>query len=168
MTAKSKHSNNDQTNSGTKRDSVQRITISLPDDVYQQFEQMMEERGFSNRSQAIAEILNQHISDYYSFKGNRVMAGTLTLLYDHRKPGLTQQLADISHQHIQEVISSFRVLLENQHTMDVILMQGPANVLRAITNRFLACKGVQAGRLNLTRTVMPPIHSRNESKNSVE
>lgn len=142
---------------------VQRITISLPVDLFRQFEIMLEERGFANRSQAIAEILNQHISDYYSFKGNRVMAGTVTLLYEHRKPGLMQLLADIQHQHVNEVISSFRVLLENHHTMDVILMQGPAKVLRAITNRFLACKGVLAGRLNLTRTVMPPLHAKAES-----
>jgi CopG family nickel-responsive transcriptional regulator len=151
---------NSSSASSRQSENVQRITISLPDELFRQFEEMLEERGFANRSQAIAEILNQHISDYYSFKGNRVMAGTLTLLYEHRKPGLMQQLADIQHQHVNEVISSFRVLLENHHTMDVILMQGPASVLRSITNRFLACKGVQAGRLNLTRTVMPPIHAK--------
>lgn len=142
-------------------DSVQRITVSLPENLFQQFEEMLEERGFANRSQAVAEILNQHISDYYSFKGNRVMAGTVTLLYDHKKPGLMQQLSNIQHKHVNEVISSFRVLLENNHTMDVVLMQGPAKKLREITNLLLACKGVVAGRLNLTRTVMPPIHARN-------
>lgn len=88
------------------------------------------------------------------------MAGTVTLLYDHQKPGLMQQLSNIQHVHVNEVISSFRVLLENHHTMDVILIQGPAKTLRSITNKFLACKGVLGGRLNLTRTVMPPIHAK--------
>jgi len=148
--------NQESSNSET----VRRITISLPEPLFQQFEEMMEERGFENRSLAIAEILNQHISDYYSFKGNRLMAGTLTLLYDHKKPGLLQQLSDIQHRHVDEVISSFRVLLEANHTMDVILMQGPAKKLREITNKFLACKGVQAGRLNLTRTVIPQLHAK--------
>lgn len=138
---------------------AQRITISLPEAVFHQFEELMTERGFQNRSQAISEVLSQHISDYYSLKGNRMMAGTITLFYDHKRSGLKQQIADIQHDNIREVISSLHVLLENSNTMEVILVQGPAKRLRVIANKLLACKGVLAGRLNLTRTLMPPIQT---------
>ena len=138
---------------------VQRVTISLPDPLYRQFETMLEERGFTNRSQAIAEVLQQHISDYYSLKGNTLMAGTITLLYDHKKPGLKQQISEILYTHITEVITSLQVLLENSHTMEVILVQGPSKTLRQIANELLACKGVLGGRFNLTRTILPPLHS---------
>jgi CopG family nickel-responsive transcriptional regulator len=140
-------------------DTAHRITISLPDQVFRQFEEVMDERGFHNRSQAIAEVLSQHVGDYYSLKGNRMMAGTITLFYDHKRPGLKQQIADIQHESIREVISSLHVLLENSNTMEVILVQGPARRLRQIANRLLACKGVLAGRLNLTRTLLPPIQT---------
>jgi CopG family nickel-responsive transcriptional regulator len=139
-----------------------RITISLPDVVFRQFEELMEERGFQNRSQAISEVLTQHISDYYSLKGSRMMAGTITLFYDHKRSGLKQQIADIQHDHIQHVISSLHVLLEKGNTMEVILVQGPAKRLRQIANELIACKGVLAGRLNLTRTLMPPIQMESE------
>ncbi len=138
---------------------AQRVTISLPDAVYQQFEGLMQERGFQNRSQAIAEVLTQHIADYYSLKGNRLMAGTITLFYDHKRHGIKQQIADIQHENIREVISSLHVLLQNSNTMEVILVQGPAKRLRQIANKLLAVKGVLAGRLNLTRTLMPPIQT---------
>lgn len=143
----------------SKSDTAHRVTISLPDPVFQQFEELMEERGFQNRSQAIAEVLSQHIADYYSLKGNRMMAGTITLFYDHKRPGLKQQIADIQHDNIREVISSLHVLLESSNTMEVILVQGPSKRLRQIANKLLACKGVLAGRLNLTRTLMPPIQT---------
>ncbi len=138
---------------------AQRITISLPDAVFRQFEELMTERGFQNRSQAITEVLTQHIADYYSLKGNRMMAGTITLFYDHKRPGLKQEIADIHHENVRHVISSLHVLLENSNTMEVILVQGPAKRLRQIANKLLACKGVLAGRLNLTRTLMPPIQT---------
>ncbi len=143
---------------------VQRITISLPDTVHRQFEEMMVERGFQNRSQAISEVLTQHIADYYSLKGNRLMAGTITLFYDHKRPGLQQQLSDIQYANIREVISSLHVLLENSNTMEVILVQGPARKLRQIANKLLSCKGVLAGRLNLTRTLLPPIQTTPEDE----
>jgi CopG family nickel-responsive transcriptional regulator len=140
-------------------DNSHRITISLPDLVFRQFTEVMDERGFHNRSQAIAEVLTQNVADYYRLKGNRLMAGTITLFYDHKRPGLKQQIADIQHENIREVISSLHVLLENSNTMGVILVQGPAKRLRQIANRLLACKGVLAGRLNLTRTLLPPIQT---------
>ena len=143
-----------------KTDSTaQRITISLPAALYRQFGELMEERGFQNRSQAISEVLTQHISDYYSLKGNRLMAGTITLFYDHKQHGIKQRIADIQHEHIREVISTLHVLLQNSNTMEVILVQGPAKKLRMIANKLLAVKGVMAGRLNLTRTLMPPIQT---------
>jgi CopG family nickel-responsive transcriptional regulator len=145
-----------------KPENAQRITISLPDALFHQFEELMEERGFQNRSQAISEVLSQHIADYYSLKGNRMMAGTITLFYDHKRPGLKQQIADIQHENIRHVISSLHVLLENSNTMEVILVQGPAKRLRQIANHLLACKGVLAGRLNLSRTLLPPIQTQVE------
>lgn len=138
---------------------VQRISISLPVPLYKQFEEMMDERGFSNRSQAISEMMQQQISDYYSLKGDHLMAGTITLLYDHKKPGLKQQLSEIQYTHITEVISSLQVLLENSHTMEVLLVQGRAKTLRRIASELLACKGVLSGRFNLSRTILPPIQS---------
>ncbi len=138
---------------------VQRISVSLPVPLYRQFEEMMEERGFTNRSQVVAEMMQQQISDYYSLKGDHLMAGTITLLYDHKKPGLKQQLSEIQYAHISEVISSLQVLLENSHTMEVLLVQGRAKTLRRIASELLACKGVLSGRFNLSRIVLPPIHT---------
>ncbi|MBX3741217.1 MAG: nickel-responsive transcriptional regulator NikR [Akkermansiaceae bacterium] len=143
-----------------------RVTISISDELHNQFEELMEERGFVNRSHAIAEVLNQHISDYYSLKGNSLMAGTITLFYDHKRTGIKQQITDIQHEHIREVISSLQVFLENSCTMEVILVQGPAKRLRMIANKLLGIKGMIAGRLNLTRTLLPPIQTEPDEKDA--
>lgn len=143
----------------TKEKHAHRVTISIPDELHQRFDELMAERGFANRSHAIAEVLNQHISDYYSLKGNSLMAGTITLFYDHKRPGIKQQITDVQHAHIREVISSLQVLLENSCTMEVVLVQGPAKRLRQIANKLLGIKGMIAGRLNLTRTLLPQIQT---------
>jgi CopG family transcriptional regulator, nickel-responsive regulator len=136
-----------------------RLTISIPDELHQQFEELMDERGFVNRSQAISEVLNQHISDYYSLKGNSLMAGTITLFYDHKRFGIKQQISSIQHEHIREVISSLHVLLQNSCSMEVVLVQGSAKRLRQIANKLLGIKGMISGRLNLTRTLLPQIQT---------
>jgi CopG family nickel-responsive transcriptional regulator len=82
------------------------------------------------------------------------------LFYDQTKNNLLTQLAELQRQHVAEVISSLHVQLEQNFMMEVILVQGPAQKLKLITNALVACKGVKAGKLTLTTTVLPPLHEK--------
>ena len=134
--------------------------MTLPKSTLNQLDGMVQERGFANRSQAVTEIINKEIVAYNSQSGDAVMAGTITLFYAHSRSGLAARLAQIQRDHIAEVISSLHVQLENDHTMEVILVQGPATKLRRIANELTTSKGVKTGHLNLTTAILPPIHQK--------
>jgi CopG family nickel-responsive transcriptional regulator len=140
------------------RQTVQRISISLPDAVYRELDEMIDERGIESRSKLITELINQAVLEHQEDKGDQIMAGTITLIYDESKGPLLQRLAEIERQNIDEVISSLHVQLENNHRMEVILVQGPAGKLREIADRLLGCKGVRTGKLTLTSIIIPPLH----------
>jgi len=147
-----------------KSEGVKRISVSLPPAVYEELGRLVAERGFENRSQAISEMIHQSLTEHYQDQGDRLMAGTITLFYDESKPGLLQALAEIERTHIAEVISSQHVLLEDNHTMEVILVQGPASRLKAIADELITCKGVRSGKLTISSAILPPIHSRQPKK----
>ena len=119
---------------------------------------MYEVVAFQSRSQAIAEMVCQSTTEYARDWGSELMAGTITMFYDESRPGLLQRLADIQRQNIREVISSQHVLLESNHTMEVLLVQGPGERLRHISNELISCKGVRSGRLTISPIILPPIH----------
>ncbi len=144
--------------SDATRQPVQRISISLPDAVYRELDEMIAERGIESRSKLIAELITQAVTEHQEDKGDQIMAGAITLIYDEAKGQLLQRLAEIERQHIDEVISSLHVQLENNHRMEVILVQGPAAKLRQIADRLVGSKGVRTGRLTLTSIIMPPLH----------
>jgi CopG family nickel-responsive transcriptional regulator len=52
------------------------------------------------------------------------------------------------------------VLLEDEHVLEVILMQGPARTLREIANKLVTCKGVKTAQLTLTPHLIPPLHAK--------
>lgn len=139
---------------------AQRISISLPSKLATALDEMVTERGFQNRSQAVAEMIEQTLVAHKQQDGASVMAGTVTLFYDSSKTGLLQQLAKIEREHLEECISSQHVLLEGQYIMEVVLVQGPVERLRALTNQMLACKGVSSGGLTLTNKLIPQVHDR--------
>lgn len=144
---------------------VSRISISLPEELLIDLDEMVERRGFESRSQAIGDMINRHVVEHKRELGDEVMAGTVTLLYDHSTRGLQKQLADLQHDYIDEVISSLHVHLMHHQTMEVILVQGPVLRLQQIADEMITQRGVITGRLQLMAAVIPPLHAPKARRN---
>ncbi|WP_410211648.1 nickel-responsive transcriptional regulator NikR [Aquirhabdus sp.] len=139
--------------------SVSRISLSLSQELLTELDDMVESRGFDSRSQAVADMLHQHITEHKRNLGNDVMVGTITLLYDRSIPNLQHQLADLQYHHLAEVISSLHVQLTDNRVMEVILVQGPAKQLEIISDELITLRGVITGKLQLMTAVMPPVYA---------
>lgn len=137
---------------------ISRISISLPQDLQDDVDDMVVRRGFGSRSQAISDMLRQQVAEYHAQTSDQVMAGTITILYDNATRGLQQGLAELQYRHLDEVISSLHVHLMDQRTLEVILVQGPAQKVLAISDQIVSMRGVVTGRLQLMAAVMPPLH----------
>lgn len=137
---------------------VNRISISLPEDLHAELDIMVNERGFESRSQAINDMLRQQLVEHKRETGNEVMVGTITILYNNAIRGLQKLLADLQYEHLDEVISSLHVHLMDNQTMEVILVQGPAQKVQSIANEIVTLRGVITGKLQLMGAVIPPLH----------
>ncbi|HEY3327909.1 MAG TPA: nickel-responsive transcriptional regulator NikR [Novimethylophilus sp.] len=145
-------------NQKQKNRPVNRISISLPDDLQADVDEMVARRGFDSRSQAINDMLHQHVAEHQQKIGDEVMVGTITILYNNATCGLQKTLADMQYKHLDEVISSLHVHLMNNQTMEVILVQGPAQKVQAIADEIVTLRGVITGKLQLMAAVIPPVH----------
>lgn len=141
-----------------KTDKVQRISVSLPDSLISELDKLVDEGVYFNRSQAVAQMVRNNLLDMHRQQDDQIMAGTITLVYDESRPTLRSQLVQIQRKHIDTVISSLNVLLENHHSLEVLQVQGPVRTLNTIVQEIRACKGVESCKVALTTTIMPPIH----------
>jgi CopG family nickel-responsive transcriptional regulator len=137
---------------------VSRISMSLPYALLKELDRMVGERGFISRSQAIADMLHQCLIEHKRERGDDIMVGTVTLVYDNSVPGLQKQLADLQSRHIDEVISSLHVHLVRNQTMEVILVQGPAKTLQSIADQLISRRGVISGKMHLVAALIPQLH----------
>lgn len=138
---------------------VSRITMSLPQELLRALDDMVTQRGFDSRSQAIADMIHQQVTAHKQKLGNEVMVGTITLLYDRSILNLQRQIADLQYQNLSEVISSLHVSLADNQMMEVVLVQGRACQLEKIANQLITLRGVITGNLQLLTAIMPPISS---------
>jgi CopG family nickel-responsive transcriptional regulator len=141
-----------------KKHPVNRISISLPDELQFELDEMVASRGFDSRSQAINDMLRQHLVEHKRQTGNQVMVGTITILYDNSTRGLQKKLADLQYRNVAEVISSLHVHLMDNQTMEVILVQGPAKKVQAIADDIITQRGVITGRMQLMAALIPQVH----------
>src|ERR1019366_3138137 len=95
--------------SAMKKETVSRFSISLAPSLLAQLDSMTREKGYGNRSQAIADMIRAQLVEHRQKTSRGEIAGTITLVYDHHKPHVQATLTDIQHDHHQVIISTIHV-----------------------------------------------------------
>ncbi len=139
-------------------DKISRISISLPEKLLEEFDAMVEERGFDSRSQAICDMITQQLNEHRQDLGQDIMTGTVNLVFNHSVPGMQTKLLELQYEYVTEVISTLNVNLSHTYTMSVVLIQGPAKKLKIIADKMIALRGVITGKLLLSAFILPPLH----------
>jgi len=148
------------------RSQLTRVSASMPLSVLEDLDLLVKSKGFKNRSALLMEMIQKEVAQQNQKHGNEVMAGTVTLFYDHTIVGLQHALNEIKHKYVAEIISSTQIQLVGQHTLEVNLLQGPAQRLQLICDEMIANRGVKTGNLYLVNSALPPIHSINPDSKS--
>ncbi len=81
---------------------------------------------------------------------NRTVVGTLTMVYDHHRPKLSEQLIEAQHHAEGKVLAATHVHLDHHNCLEVIIMRGRSSEVSHIADRILSLRGVKHGKLVLT------------------
>jgi CopG family nickel-responsive transcriptional regulator len=136
-----------------------RLSVSLPADLLAQLDAMVAARGLPSRSQMIAELIRHELAEHSEGVVGAVLAGALTLIYRADSGRVRQALAEAQGDFLKEVISSQHVFLEDDQSLEVLLVQGPSERLQALCDRLRKIRGVQQIKLVTTTALLPPLHA---------
>jgi CopG family transcriptional regulator, nickel-responsive regulator len=136
-----------------------RLRISLPAGLLTQLDAMVAERALPSRSQMIVELIRHELAEHSESCEDAVLAGTVTLIYKADSGRVRHALANTQSAYVKEVISSQHVLLEDDQSLEVLLVQGPAPRLHSLCDALRKLRGVQQIKLVTTTALLPPLHS---------
>ncbi|MBV9470420.1 MAG: nickel-responsive transcriptional regulator NikR [Abitibacteriaceae bacterium] len=136
----------------SKEQEVSRFSVSLPQQLLSDLDAMVQEKGYDNRSLAIADMIRDELVEHRQHNGRQEIAGTITLVYDHHKPHLQSVLTDLQHDHTDLIISTLHVHLDHDNCLEVLVVRGKAARIKSIADALIAAKGVKHGRLTITST----------------
>jgi len=130
--------------------SVVRFGVSFEKEVLEALDEYVLENKFSNRSQALRQLVNKHIVEKKWLCNNQV-AGAVTIVYDHHKREIAAHLAEIQREYRKEILSVQRFMLNDNNSMEVIALNGISSRLTSLSEKLIGEKGIQHGKLTMTR-----------------
>jgi CopG family nickel-responsive transcriptional regulator len=128
-----------------------RFSVSMDEELLGKFDDLTRRKEYENRSESLRDIIRDALVKE-EWKQNEEIVGTITLVYDHHKRELMQQLTGIQHDLLGSVLSTLHIHLDHHNCMEVIVVRGRAKQVQKLTNRLLKIKGVKHGRLSASTT----------------
>ena len=129
---------------------MQRVTITLDDDLNTAFERFREARGYGNRSEAIRDLIRERLeSERLATEPSGPCIATLSYVYNHHERELAARLTQAHHHHHDLAVSTLHVHLDHDHCLETVVLRGPSDRVRAFADAVIAQPGVRNGRLSL-------------------
>lgn len=129
---------------------MERFTISLDAALATEFDALVAERGYQNRSEAVRDLIRAAIG---AARSRETAAGhcvaNLSYVYNHHERALSERLTEISHAHHDLTVAALHTHLDHEHCLESVVLKGPTALVRRFADSLTAERGVRHGQLNL-------------------
>lgn len=132
------------------KDPLVRFSVAIGGELLRRFDRYREQHKYPNRSEAVRGLMRSALIEETVGRDDGDAMGVLTLVYDHHAGGVAERLTEIQHERVDRVVTTTHVHLDAHRCLEVILLRGPAAVVRELADRLIGTKGVETGRLVLT------------------
>ena len=129
---------------------VTRFGVSLDETLLAQFDRVIARKGYTNRSEAIRDLIRESLVREQWELGADEVVGTLTLVYNHDVRDLSDKLTDLQHAHYKAIVSALHVHLDAHHCLEVLVLRGKAKELKSVADRLIGTRGVKHGTFSAT------------------
>lgn len=128
-----------------------RFGVSLEKNLLQSLDFLMKEKGYTNRSEYIRDLVRNDLVRKEWASGAEVV-GAITLVYDHHRRELVNILTDVQHDYHELIVSGQHIHLDHHNCLEIIAVRGEPGKIEDLANKLRAAKGVKHGALTVTST----------------
>jgi CopG family nickel-responsive transcriptional regulator len=129
-----------------------RFGISIDDRLLKRFDDLITEKGYGNRSEAIRDLIRNALVEDQWARGDEETVGTVTLVYNHHTRDLSDKLTEHQHSHHDAIVSTLHVHLDAHNCLEVVVVKGKANEVKRMADELIGTKGVKHGKLVTSTT----------------
>ena len=128
-----------------------RTGVSIEAELLDKFDRLIAKRGYKNRSEALRDLIRESLVNE-DIEQNRPVVATLSMIYDHHRPNLSNKLTEAQHDHHGNVLAATHVHLDHDNCLEVVIMKGRSGDVKHLADHMLSMRGVKHGKLVITST----------------
>jgi len=129
---------------------MQRLTISLDDDLADAFDELIRLRGYANRSEAFRDLLRRELAEH-DLAGDKAKqcVALLSYVFDHHERQLSSRLTDLQHDHHDMAIATMHAHISHADCVETVILRGATSKVREFAQSVIAETGVRHGHVHL-------------------
>jgi CopG family nickel-responsive transcriptional regulator len=138
---------------------MQRFTISLDDQLADQFDHWIAQRGYGNRSEAVRDLFRAELerSTQQAGKATHCVA-CLSYVFNHHERDLAERLNSLQHAHHDLTVSTMHAHLDHDYCLETVILKGDIVTVREFADALCAERGVHHGHINLISVELETDH----------
>jgi CopG family transcriptional regulator, nickel-responsive regulator len=127
---------------------MQRVTVTIDDELMSALDRYMEAGGHQNRSEAVRDLVRAGLlKEQKSDDGARACVAALVYVYDHETRQLSRKLVHDHHTHADMSIATLHVHLDESTCLEVSLLKGKKSEVEHFASHLIGERGVRYGQL---------------------
>ena len=128
-----------------RKDSVSRISMSLPHELLKEFDKSMKKAGFSDRSKAIQTALHSFIDESdWKLEDETVGAGAILLLYDNHEYNHDSVSTHTQHDYSDIISASTHLHLDHNNCLETIMVKGEIGRMKELAKSLSENRGIKS------------------------
>jgi CopG family nickel-responsive transcriptional regulator len=129
---------------------VIRFGVSIKPDLLKKFDKNIKKKGYTNRSEAIRDLIREKIITEEIFDPDVQSIGTLTMIYDHHEGNLTDKLLNLQHKHNEEILVTTHIHIDYNNCLEILVLKGKVKKIQKLADSIKAIKGIKHGEVVIT------------------
>ncbi len=126
---------------------VNRISMSLPEELRREFDGVVEAADYGDRSKALQIAMRNFITDHKWKQKTATSTGAMVMIYDHETPGLEEALTTAQHAYKRIVNSTMHLHLEGNNCLQIIAIRGRNEAIEALARVLMTKRGMKQFKL---------------------
>ena len=127
---------------------MQRVTITIDDELDAELDRFMGARGYDNRSEAIRDLARSGLQQAaVEVGGPRPCVAALVYVYDHEARELPRRLTRDFHEHHDLAQATLHVHLNHESCLEVTVLKGRGSDVQEFADHIIAERGVRHGHV---------------------
>ncbi|NVK18519.1 MAG: nickel-responsive transcriptional regulator NikR [Methylocystaceae bacterium] len=129
---------------------MERVTITIEDDLLEKFDQLIELKGYKNRSEGIRDALRNLIAEQEVDSNEEAnCVGCVVYMYNHKERTLSSRLVEEHHHHHDIPAATLHLHVDSENCLETTVLKGQVKEVRDMANRITSQTGVKHGWLHV-------------------